>query len=60
MRIDTLTCSECGSIVAGNVLESDRIVPCPNSNCQEIFRFDDLSEDAQENLINNRGSYRAS
>ena len=58
MRIDTIVCEACGMIVAGNVLESERVTKCPGFNCEEVLRFEDLSEEAHENLIENRNKYR--
>lgn len=57
MRIITHTCETCGSIVAGNVLEKYGHVTCPGVDCEEIIRFDDLSEDDQKYLIENSEKY---
>lgn len=58
MRIETLTCPDCGTIVAGNVLESDRVLKCPGMDCERVLRFADLSEDAQDHYEHNRAGYR--
>lgn len=57
MRIITLTCSACGSIVAGNVLEKRRNMKCPRNGCDQPLRFTDLDEDEQEHLVANREKY---
>jgi len=44
MRITTLTCSECGTIVAKNVLERERVMKCPYYECEEILSFEDLEQ----------------
>ena len=43
MRIITLTCPNCGTIVAANVLERERVMNCPRLTCDEILAFEDLS-----------------
>ena len=44
MKITTLTCANCGTIVAENVLEKERIMKCPNYGCEEILSFSELLE----------------
>nr|WP_276275077.1 hypothetical protein [Haladaptatus sp. QDMS2] len=58
MRIETLSCPDCGTIVAGNVLESFRVMKCPRLDCEHILRFEDLPEDVQNQYVTNRGAYR--
>lgn len=48
MRIVTLTCQECGTIVAGNVLEKSRSMRCPGLDCSRVLRFEELTDDEQE------------
>jgi len=50
MRIITHTCSECGTIIAGNVLEADRMMRCPGLDCEAIHRFDSLPAENQAYL----------
>lgn len=57
MRIITLTCPECGTIVAANVLESERVMKCPRLGCSEIISFDDLSEEEQNYFLTHRNQY---
>jgi hypothetical protein len=54
MKIITHTCPECGTVVAGNVLERSRSLVCPGLDCNREIRFADLSSDDQEYLKNNR------
>jgi uncharacterized paraquat-inducible protein A len=58
MRIITLTCPACGTVVAANELESNRIMNCPGLDCQEVLRFEDLPEEAREHFLNNREQYQ--
>jgi len=44
MRIVTLTCPACGTVVAGNLLLEARSAQCPGVGCDEILRFEQLSE----------------
>ena len=44
MRIIILTCPNCGTVVAENELERNRVMECPGLGCQRELRFDDLSE----------------
>jgi SUMO ligase MMS21 Smc5/6 complex component len=58
MRIITYTCPQCGTIVAGNVLESNRVMKCEGLGCEHVIRFDDLSEEDREHILENREQYR--
>lgn len=44
MDIITLDCQNCGTVVAGNVLEDERVMKCPRVNCDTVLRFEDLTE----------------
>jgi phage FluMu protein Com len=57
MRIITLTCPDCGTIVAGNVLETHREMKCPGLHCDHVLRFSDLEQDEQNHITNNREKY---
>jgi hypothetical protein len=57
MRIITLTCPKCGTVVAGNVLEDRRVMKCPGLNCEYVLRFEELSENDQTHLVENRQKY---
>jgi len=50
MRIITVTCEECGSIVSGDALELQGRVVCPGVDCEVIHRFEHLSEENQLEL----------
>ena len=58
MRIITHTCSACGTVVAANELESNRVMKCPGLDCQEVLRFADLPADAREHFLDNREQYQ--
>lgn len=53
MRIITLTCSNCGTIVADNVLERHRVVKCPGLDCERVLRFTDLPKRDQRYVKTN-------
>lgn len=57
VRIITLSCPNCGTIVAGNVLEDHREMKCEGLGCDEVLRFSDLSKDDQQHIIENREQY---
>lgn len=57
VRIITLSCPQCGTVVAGNVLEDHREMKCPGLNCEEVLRFSDLAEGEQQHIIENRKQY---
>ena len=58
MRIVTLTCSECGTIVAANELEDHRVMKCPGLGCEAVLRFDDLPDDDRAHVLEHRELYR--
>lgn len=58
MRIITLTCPDCGTIVAANELEDRRVMACPGLDCRTVLRFDDLPEADREYLLEHRARYR--
>jgi uncharacterized radical SAM superfamily Fe-S cluster-containing enzyme len=58
MHITTLTCPNCRTVVAANVLESERVMKCPGLDCEEILRFEDLPEAEQEYFLEHRQRYR--
>ena len=58
MRIITHTCPACGTIVAANELEDERVMKCPREGCQEVLRFEDLSQEEQEFFLDNIEEYQ--
>ena len=58
MRIVTITCPDCGTIVAGNVLEEHRVVKCQRATCENVLRFDDLPETDRGHILENKERYR--
>lgn len=57
MRISTLSCPNCETVVAGNVLEDHREMKCPGLGCDEVLRFADLAEEDREHILSNREKY---
>lgn len=58
MRIITLTCGQCGTIVAANELEATRVRKCPGPECENVLRFEDLPEQSRQFFLENREQYR--
>lgn len=58
MRIDTTTCPDCGTVVAVNVLLSNRVLICPGLDCHHVHRFEDLPGEVQSHYEENPGRYR--
>ena len=57
MQIITLTCPNCGTIIAGNVLEERRVMKCPSRNCETVLEFTDLNKSEQEHIVSNIEKY---
>jgi len=58
MRIITHTCSDCGTIVAANELEANRVMKCPGLSCEAVLRFEDLSKEEREHFLEHRDQYQ--
>ena len=58
MRIITHACPACGTVVAANELESDRVMKCPGLDCEEVLRFENLAKEEREYFIENREQYQ--
>lgn len=58
MHIATLTCPSCGTIVAANELEAQRVMKCPGLDCETALRFDDLPDSDREHVLDNLDQYR--
>ena len=58
MKIITLNCPNCGTVVAANELESKRVMKCPGIDCGEVLRFADLPDGDQNHFLENRDSYQ--
>lgn len=58
MHIVTIACPDCGTVLAGNVLERQRVLKCPRTECERVLRFDELSEEDRTHLVENRKRYR--
>lgn len=57
MKIITYTCSDCGTIIAGNVLESRREMKCPGLECRRVLRFSDLPDEEASYIQSNRENF---
>lgn len=57
MKIHTLTCPDCGTVVAANELESNRVTKCPGLDCDTVLRFDDLSSAARDRVLSHTEKY---
>ncbi|WP_440989448.1 hypothetical protein [Haloarchaeobius baliensis] len=57
MKVYTLTCPDCGTVVAANELESNRVQKCPGLDCENVLRFEDLPEEAQEHVLSHAEKY---
>ena len=58
MRTITHSCPDCGTVVAANELEDNRVMKCPGLSCQEVLRFENLPADAREHFLDNRDQYQ--
>lgn len=58
MRIITLMCQDCRTIIAANELEDRRVMKCPGLQCEAVLRFEDLDEEDREYFLENRDRYR--
>ncbi|WP_434737275.1 hypothetical protein [Haloarcula montana] len=58
MRIITHVCSNCGTVVAANELESNRVMKCPRISCQSVLRFEDLPAEKLNYFLENRSNYQ--
>ena len=58
MRISTHSCPACGTVVAANELEANRVMKCPGLGCEEVLRFADLPAGAREHFLDNREQYQ--
>lgn len=57
MRIITHTCTACGTVVAANELEANRVLKCPGLTCENVLRFDDLPADDREFFVDHADQY---
>lgn len=53
-----MTCSNCGTIVSGNVLEQNRIMKCPGLGCETELRYEELTEADRRYIRSNRAKFR--
>lgn len=57
MKILTLTCPDCGTIVAANELEANRVMKCPGLGCEMVLKFEDLPAEDQAFFLEHRDQY---
>jgi len=57
MRIITHTCDSCGTVVAANELEANRVMKCPGLVCDSVLRFEDLPDDDREFFVDHADQY---
>ena len=57
MRIITHTCTDCGTVVSANELESNRVMKCPGLTCDNVLRFEDLLEEERRFFLENAEQY---
>lgn len=57
MRIITTICPGCGTIVAANELEANRVMKCPGLDCEHVHRFENLPEDVRNHFLDNKERY---
>lgn len=57
MKVYTLSCPDCGTVVAANELESNRIQKCPGLDCSTVLRFDDLPAEARDHILDHAEKY---
>jgi len=58
MKIITLTCQSCGTVVAANELENERLMKCPGVDCDTVLEFGDLDEIDRTFFIEHRDDYQ--
>ena len=58
MRIITNTCKICGTVVAANELERQRVMKCPGVLCDEVIRFNNLSVEEREFFLKHVENYQ--
>ena len=58
MYIITLSCPDCGTVVAANELEERRVMKCPGLGCETVLEFADLPETDREYFLDNRDQYQ--
>lgn len=57
MLVLTLTCPDCGTVVAANELEDARVRKCPGLDCEAVLRWADLPEDDRAAFLERRERY---
>lgn len=58
MRIITHTCFDCGTVVAANELEDNRVMKCPGVTCENVLQFEGLPKEAREHFHEYKDQYQ--
>jgi len=58
MRIITHACTDCGTVVSANELESNRVMKCPGLHCDNVLRFAELPSEEREFFLDNIEQYQ--
>lgn len=58
MRIFSLSCPECGTVVAANELEDSRVTKCPGIDCDAVLRWEDVPTEEREHFLEHRDAYQ--
>lgn len=58
MQIITHTCPDCGTIVAANELEDNRVMKCLGLDCVAVLRFEDVPAHDREFFLENSEQYQ--
>jgi len=57
MRIITYSCPTCGTVVAANEIESNRVMKCPGLGCENVLKFEELPAEEQQHFLENKDQY---
>jgi len=57
MRIITYSCPTCGTVVAANEIESNRVMKCPGLGCENVLKFEELPKEEQQHFLENKDQY---
>ena len=58
MRIITYSCPACGTVVAANELEAERVMKCPGLSCERVLRFENIPEEPREYFLDHKSDYQ--
>jgi len=58
MRVITFTCPDCGTVVAANELEDNRVMKCPGLACETVLHFEQLPQEERDYFLNHADQYQ--